>query len=138
MMNDTDIMLLPHYSSAKRRHMTLAERAAQFAAFAALTGFDEEIGETARLTDPFAEMSEDGLADLNAAMQRLLNEEAEQPQVTVMYFQADAKKEGGAHLSYTGKFRHYDAAESVLIFTDKTQIPAQNICRIIFSETESR
>ena len=47
----SDIMNLPHHVSSKRRQMQLADRAAQFSAFAALNGYDEEIDETARLTD---------------------------------------------------------------------------------------
>lgn len=130
----SDIICLPHYVSASRRHMTEAERAAQFSAFAALTGFDEDIDETARLTDPFAEMAEDDLAALNEAMQRLLEAEAEQPAVTVTYFQPDARKDGGAYRSYAGRFRHFDMETGELIFTDKTRIPVRQITQIIRTE----
>ena len=57
----SDIMNLPHHVSAKHRQMPLADRAAQFSAFAALTGYDEEIDETARLTDTREAMSEDDI-----------------------------------------------------------------------------
>lgn len=65
----------------ERRQMPLADRAAQFSAFAALTGYDEEIDETARLTDTREAMSEDDIAELDAAFQRLLSMESEQPTV---------------------------------------------------------
>ena len=125
-----DIIRLPHYTSRTRRHMTISERAAQFSAFAALSGFDEDIDETARLTDPLTEMAEDDIAALNDAMQQLLNAESEHPAVTVTWFRPDAHKEGGAYYSHSGRFRHYDMADGVLIFTDKTRIPVQQICRI--------
>lgn len=126
----SDIMNLPHHVSAKRRQMPLADRAAQFSAFAALTGYDEEIDETARLTDTREAMSEDDIAELDAAFQRLLSLESEQPTVTVSFFQPDERKEGGKYVIYTGVFRHFDATENRLYFTDGTKIPVHDICNI--------
>ncbi len=134
----SDIMNLPHHVSAKRRQMPLADRAAQFSAFAALTGYDEEIDETARLTDTREAMSEDDIAELDAAFQRLLSMESEQPTVTVSYFQPDERKEGGKYVIYTGVFRHFDATENKLIFTDSTRIPVQNISSIINEDISER
>ena len=128
-----EIMNLPHHVSQNRRHMTLAERAAQFSAFAALTGYDDEIRETARLTDMQECMAEDDLAELNAAFFRLVETESERPQVTVTYFQPDARKNGGAYRTYSGQFRHYDAGEGKLYFTDGTVLPAVQIQSILFS-----
>lgn len=123
-----DIMDLPHHVSEKRRHMTVNERAAQFAAFAALTGYDEEIDETARLTTPRAAMSEDDLAALDAQLQRLLGAEGKHPAVTVIFFQPDAHKAGGKYVTYTGVFRHYDAEAGRLLFTDGTAVSVKEIC----------
>ena len=134
----SDIMNLPHHVSAKRRQIPLANRAAQFSAFAALTGYDEEIDETARLTDTREAMSEDDIAELDAAFQRLLSMESEQPTVTVSYFQPDERKEGGKYVIYTGVFRHFDATENKLIFTDSTRIPVQNISSIINEDISER
>jgi len=134
----SDIMNLPHHVSAKRRQMLLADRAAQFSAFAALTGYDEEIDETARLTDTREARSEDDIAELDAAFQRLLSMESEQPTVTVSYFQPDERKEGGKYVIYTGVFRHFDATENKLIFTDSTRIPVQNISLIINEDISER
>ena len=110
--------------------MTLEERATQFSAFAALSGYDEEIDETARLTSPREAMSEDDIAELDAAFQHLLDSEFEHPTVTVTFFQPDERKEGGRYMTYTGVFRHFDATENRLIFTDGTRIPVQNISAI--------
>lgn len=138
-MNDfSAIMNLPHHVSKKRKQMTLEERAAQFSAFAALSGYDEEIDETARLTSPREAMSEDDVVELDAAFQRLLDSEFERPTVAVTYFQPDERKEGGRYVTYTGVFRHFDAKENMLIFTDGTRIPAQNIIAIINAKSEER
>ena len=110
--------------------MTLEERAAQFSAFAALSGYDEEIDETARLTSPREAMSEDDIAELDAAFQQLLDSESEHPTVTITYFQPDERKEGGKYVVFSGAFRHFDATENKLIFTDDTRIPVQNISTI--------
>ena len=128
----SDIMELPHHVSAARRQMPLADRAAQFSAFAALTGYDEDIEETARLTTARAARSEDDLAALDTAFQRLLTAESERPAVTVTYFQPDARKAGGRYVTYTGVFRHYDAEEGRLLFADASVIPAENISEIVF------
>ena len=124
------IMNMPHHVSRKRRQMTLEERAVQFSAFAALSGYDEEIDETARLTSPMEAMSEDDIAELDMAFQRLLDSESEHPTVTVTYFQPDERKEGGRYAVYSGVFRHFDAAENKLIFFDGTRIHVHNICDI--------
>lgn len=135
-MNDfSAIMNLPHHVSKKRRQMTLEERAAQFSVFAALSGYDEEIDETARLTSPREAMSEDDVAELDVAFQWLLDSESEHPTVTVTYFQPDERKEGGRYITYTGVFRHFDATENKLIFTDGTRIPVKNISVIVNEQT---
>ena len=96
MDNYTDIMQHPRYRLRLHRPMPPLSRAAQFSAFAALTGFDEEIDETARLTVARENMCEDDLASLDAALQRLIALESAQPLVTVTFFQPDLHKEGGA------------------------------------------
>ena len=132
------IMNMPHHVSKKRRQMTLEERAVQFSAFAALSGYDEEIDETARLTSPREAMSEDDIAELDTAFQRLLDSESEQPTVTISYFQPDERKEGGRYAVFSGVFRHFDATEKKLIFTDGTRIPFQNISAIINEDINKR
>ncbi len=130
MDNYADIMQHPRYQLRHHRPMPAAGRAAQFSAFAALTGFDEEIGEAARLTDPYQEMAADDLDELNAAFRLLLDRAPEQPLVTVTCFRRDAHKEGGAYVSFTGRFRFFDAAEGMLKFTDGTAVPFAGIRHI--------
>ncbi|MDD6269169.1 MAG: hypothetical protein PUA84_03840, partial [Oscillospiraceae bacterium] len=112
------IISRPHHVSAKRYPMSMSDRAAQFAPFAALTGYEDEVDEVARLTDSLKDMTEDDQDELNKAFCRLMESESERPPVTVSYFKPDSKKSGGKYLTYTGNFRFYDEAERKLKFTD--------------------
>ena len=128
----TDILTHPRHSLQHHTPMKETARAAQFSAFAALTGYDEEISETARLTDPCELLAEDDLAELDAAFRQLLDAAADHPQVTLVYFQPDARKAGGRYAVYTGHFRHFDAAARILKFTDGREIPMRAVSRILF------
>lgn len=120
----------PRYRLQTHKPMPELSRAAQFSAFAALTGYDEELDETARLTSVREEMAEDDIAELDAAFQQLLEKMPEHPTVTVVYFEPDDRKAGGAYMIYTGQFRHYDAETEKLYFTDGFILRAPFICRI--------
>ena len=126
-----DIRQHSRYRLRVHRPMNETARAAQFAAFAALSGFDETIDETARLTELRENPAEDDLAALDAAFQQLLA--ADCPVVTVTYFQPDAHKDGGSFRTHTGQFRRYDAEENTLVFTDGTRIPAPDAVQIMLS-----
>lgn len=118
MRNYEDIRNHERYQLKHHTPMSLESRAAQFAPFAALVGYDEEIGEAARSTDGREELSEDAIDALNQAFQKLLEHEEERLLVTVTYFQPDAKKDGGRYMTYTGNFRFYDAEKRVMKFVD--------------------
>ena len=94
-----DIINLPHKQSSKRPHMSLQDRAAQFAPFAALVGYDDAIKETGRLTDERIEMSEENLAVLNTRYQILVDHLGEEPEVAITYFVPDIYKTGGSMLA---------------------------------------
>lgn len=130
MRNYEDIQNHKRYQLKHHTPMSLESRAAQFAPFAALVGYDEEIGEAARSTDGREELSEDAVDALNQAFQKLLEHEEERPLVTVTYFQPDAKKDGGRYMTYTGNFRFYDAEKRVMKFVDGMVIGAELVCRI--------
>lgn len=133
MRNYEDIRNHERYQLKHHTPMSLESRAAQFAPFAALVGYDEEIGESARLTDGREELSEDAIDALNQAFQKLLEHEEERPLVTVTYFQPDAKKDGGRYMTYAGNFRFYDAEKRVMKFVDGMVIGVGQVCRIDFS-----
>lgn len=130
MRNYEDIRNHKRYQLKHHTPMSLESRAAQFAPFAALVGYDEEIGEAARSTDGREELSEDAVDALNQAFQKLLEHEEERPLVTVTYFQPDAKKDGGRYMTYTGNFRFYDAEKRVMKFVDGMVIGVGQVCRI--------
>lgn len=130
MRNYEDIQNHKRYQLKHHTPMSLESRAAQFAPFAALVGYDEEIGEAARSTDGREELSEDAIDALNQAFQKLLEHEEERPLVMVIYFQPDAKKDGGRYMTYTGNFRFYDAEKRVMKFVDGMVIAVGQVCRI--------
>lgn len=125
-----DIIDLPHPVSARHPHMPVSDRAAQFAPFAALTGYDAAIRETARLTGQKVEQTEEAKALLDRKQQLLLESARTHPEVTVTYFKADPHKSGGAYVSVTGHFRSIDPIKRQLVLTDKTYIPLDDIFKL--------
>lgn len=130
MNNYDDIRNHSRYKLKRHQPMSMWSRAAQFSPFAALTGYDDEIDEAARLTDRREEMTEDELNDLNQTFQKLLERASDRPLVSVTYFQPDERKDGGEYVSYTGRFRFFDETERILHFTDRTEIPVDNVFHI--------
>lgn len=120
-----DIINLPHHQSDKRPHMSNYERAAQFSPFAALTGFDDEINEAARLTDCRPQLTEDQLNSLDEAIQRI--SDLDKPLIAVTFFVPDVNKSGGSYRVYTGTLRFLDLGEGKLKFTDDTAIPLDDV-----------
>lgn len=125
-----DIINLPHHVSAARPHMTALDRAAQFLPFAALTGYDAAIRETARLTDESVELDEDIKDTLSDRLQIIADRIKEHPEIAVTYFQPDAKKNGGAYVTAVGKAKKIDDYERVVVMTDGTEIPIDKIISI--------
>lgn len=130
MNNYDDIRNHSRYKLKHHQPMSMWSRAAQFSPFAALTGYDDEIDEAARLTDRREEMKEDELNGLNQAFQKLLERASDRPLVSVTYFQPDERKDGGEYVSYTGRFRFFDETERILHFTDRTEIPVDDVFHI--------
>ena len=122
-----DIIDLPHHVSATRPRMSMIDRAAQFSPFAALTGYDAAIKETGRLTDRRIELTEDSRAALDRKQQLLVDNLAEHPEVSVTYFVPDERKSGGAYITVTGNVKKVDEYERLLILTDGTKIPLDEI-----------
>ena len=113
-----DIFHLPHHVSDTRPHMPVGDRAAQFSPFAALTGFDSVIAETARLTDRKVELSESEkiLLDQKLTLIDDVIQDKHHPEITVVYFVPDYLKEGGEYEEYTGKVRKIDPIERTVVF----------------------
>ncbi|MBR6581742.1 MAG: hypothetical protein IKK66_10645 [Ruminococcus sp.] len=133
------IINLPHHQSATRKRMSNYDRAAQFAPFAVLTGHDEAIKETARLTDDYMEMGEDRLGELSAKIQLLIDKLSEQPEITVVYFIPDERESGGSYAEKTGIVRIIDEYERKLVFYDGDKILIDRVTDFkgeIFSQLE--
>lgn len=111
--------------------MSASDRAAQFSPFAALVGYDDAVGETARLVESRIELTEDEVNALNDKLGRVLDLlRSELAEVTVTYFVPDARKHGGMYVSKTGLVRIYDGESNALVFTDGTKIAVADMYSI--------
>ncbi len=123
MLRDQELLEMERPVSARHAPMRRCDRAAQFAPFAALSGFDETVQEAGRLTQAQIELAENEREALNDALVRLAARLPEQPEVRLTYFQPDAKKSGGTYRTILTRVRRLDANAQVLVLTDGTQIP---------------
>lgn len=122
-----DIIDLPHHISATRPRMPMIDRAAQFMPFRALTGYEDAVQETVRLTDERVELTEDEKALLDAKLQRLADRLDSHPQVTLTWFQPDKRKAGGAYVTTTGRLKKIDDFEGVLLLASGERIAIKDI-----------
>lgn len=125
-----DIIHLSHHVSRIHPQMSMEDRAAQFSPFAALTGYEAAVKETARLTDDREELDEDEKTRLNAQLQKISARLQEQPEVMVTYFAPDERKTGGARQTYRGRLRKIDRNRKMLIMVDQTELPIENLLNI--------
>lgn len=125
-----DIINLPRHESATRPLMSRENRAAQFSPFAALTGYTSAIKEAGRLTDTRIELGESDTEELEAKLRVLTSIMAENPEVSVTYFQPDGKKDGGAYATITGVLDSIDDVQRVLTFSDNKSIAIPDILEI--------
>ena len=135
-----DILHAARPETLYRPRMSMQERAAQFSPFAALTGYDDTIRETARLTDAETEADDAQLALLDRKFRLLTEHIAERPQVTVTWFQPDDRKTGGSYRTETVRVRKADTALRVLVTDTQRTIPADRITALsgeLFAVLES-
>lgn len=129
-MNDTydDILYLPHPTSRTHPQMSRQDRAAQFSPFAALTGYEDTVKETARLTEERPILTEDEMAELDARLRLAMELNTE---VIVTWFRPDDKKSGGSYVTAAGKIKKADELQRILTMEGGTQIPIDMITNII-------
>ena len=127
-----DIIRLPHHVSSVHPHMPVSDRAAQFAPFAALTGYGDVIKETARQTDARPEPSEDEKEALDYKIQLACGLPGDKPEITITYFVPDEKKSGGAYHTVSGRIRRIDPDAGQLILEDGIRINLEYIVNILF------
>lgn len=122
-----DIIALPHHVSVTRAHMSISDRAAQFSPFAALTGYEAAIKETARLTEKRIELDESSRAVLDEKLNVIMEQIADHPKITITYFQPDAKKAGGSYIETVGQIRKIDEYTREIVMMDRSQIPLDEV-----------
>lgn len=125
-----EIMGLPHHVSKTRPQMPMSDRAAQFAPFAALTGYDAAIKETGRLTVERIELDVEALSALDMKYQLLMEALDEAPEVTITYFQPDERKAGGKYVSAVGAVKKIDDFERRITMQDGAKIPMDDVLSI--------
>ena len=125
-----EIIDLPHHVSPTRPQMPMSARAAQFAPFAALTGYDSAIKETGRLTDEKIDLDEEALTDLNMRYQLLVDALDEEPEVEITYFKPDERKSGGEYVTVTGTVKKVDDFERLITMQNGTKIPMDDVLAV--------
>ena len=134
-----DIVNLPHHQSDRRPHMTAYDRAAQFAPFAALTGYGQMVQDTADtlLAEQRVLLSEDEKSILDCQFQILLKNLSSHPEITVVYFEESGKKQG--YVSHCGRVKKIEEYPHRIVFADGKRIGTEDIIQMkgrIFEECQ--
>ena len=122
-----DIIHLPHHVSATHPHMPLADRAAQFSPFAALTGHHEAIKETERITTEKIELDENAKSILDQKLQAVLENSANPQEIKMTYFVPDSNKAGGSYVDFSGIVKRIDPYQRILIMQEGLSVPIDDI-----------
>lgn len=125
-----DIIKLPHHVSKKYPQMSLEARSAQFAPFAALTGYDDQVKEVARLTNERKELADGLKIILDEKIQQIKRHISEKPQVTITYFVPDLKKQGGKYVTVTGNVEKIDEVKYSMILKNKKENSINEINKV--------
>lgn len=129
-----DIIGLPHPVSANHPQMSRADRAAQFSPFAALTGYEDAIAETGRLTDNRIELEEDARIILDEKLRWIQEQISVRPEAAVTYFLPDSRKAGGSYVTLRGRVKKIDPYERVVVMQDGSRIQIEEIVEICLTE----
>jgi hypothetical protein len=131
-----DIINMKHFVSKRYPQMSMRDRAAQFSPFAALTGYDDAIKETARLTDRKINLDENVLQKLDEILfvirKRL--DSGQKCRTVISYFEKDLKKDGGRYLDISGEVKRIDGYRNVIVLMDGNMIPIEDIMNIEIEE----
>ena len=125
-----DILNLPHHVSKKHPRMSRHNRAAQFSPFAALTGYDSAIRETARQTNRRMDLGEDEQAEIGEKLRLLMDRAGERPEADFVVFVPDARKAGGEYVSLTARVKRVDELSRRVILADGREISFGDILEI--------
>lgn len=125
-----DIINMEHHKSKKHPPMSLYARSAQFASFAALTGYEDAVRETAREVMERIEIDDELKNILDGKIQLLSEQINKKPEVIFTYFIPDLTKDGGTYISVAGIVKKIDTYNQNIILEDKTEIPINDILDI--------
>jgi len=127
-----DIFDLPHHQSTTRKHMSLYDRAAQFSAYKALSGYEDMVNEEARHTDREIELSENEIEIINSVISDIntMIENGGHPTVTLTYFRPDPHKNGGSYVTLTGIVKRVDSVNKRLILYGSDNIEDKRVSQI--------
>lgn len=125
-----DIINIPRWNPKSHPRMSEYDRAAQFAPFAALTGYDAMVSETARLTDPKGDLDEEQMLALNETLSVIMEHINEDPKVCVTWFRKDVRKQGGEYVETEGTIRDVEPANRLIILKEGFRIPLDDIASI--------
>ena len=129
-----DIINLPHHTSTKHPRMTRTARAAQFAPFAALTGLDDEMEETARLTDKKITLDEEQKKVINRELLFIKNNPQRDIPVIITFFKSDGRKDGGAYIEKEFRIKKIDEINRKLILSDYSEIKIDDLFSVRIKE----
>ena len=127
-----DIINLPHHVSKVHPRMAIQNRAAQFASFSALTGYDSELRESVRITDKKIELEEEVKEGLNRKLQKIKANIQDRLNVNFTYFIKDKTKDGGAYIKTYGVVNKIDEDNKIIILDTKEEIPIDDILEVKF------
>ena len=116
------IINMPHFEPKKHKRASKEERASQFGAFRALTGHEEAINETARITDNFYDLGESMAEILNRKFMHIQSKIKERPYVKIIYFEPDELKSGGKYVNFSGNIKKIDDISGKIVFTNRKEI----------------
>ena len=128
--NYDDIINLPRHISDKHPHMSIHDRAAQFAPFAALTGHSEAVSETARYVDEKIDLGEDAIKEIQDALNYIQEHITDSPEVTITYFVADGRKRGGRYVTETVRVKRIDDFGEIVYLDNGVIVKFESIFEI--------
>ena len=129
-MKYDDILEYEYHGSISHPHMSMEQRAAQFAPFAALVGYSDNINEAKRLTQEQRDLGESDILDIDYKLQYIESIVQDYPLITVTYFKKDEKKAGGEYLTKTGNVRKIDTYQNYIEFMDRDKVSLNTIMYI--------
>ena len=125
-----DIINLPHHVSPTRKQMSMHDRAAQFAPFAALIGYDDAVAETARLTESRPELDEQEQRVINKRLAYIADHIHERPEVCIKYFVPYERKSGGAIVEGSGVVKKISATDGTIVMADGSFVSIKDVIDI--------